>query len=175
MTFSSTKVLLGLLAATVSAFPSALLEEAIKSPEVAARAAEIASTHDKRQTTTDPASNIFEPVPIFNAAAQYVDVGPGSGHEWQAPGPNDLRGPCPGLNAFSNHGFLPKNGYATIAQFIDATTSVTGMSVELATLLAIYGAVIDGSGLGYSIAGTQPASLKYPLGSGNGLSGSHNK
>lgn len=34
---------------------------------------------------------------IFNAEAQLVDVGPGSGHEWIAPGPEDLRGPCPGL------------------------------------------------------------------------------
>jgi hypothetical protein len=175
MPFSTTKVLLGLLATTASAFPSALLEEAMKSPEMAARAAEIASTHDKRQVTADPTSDIFEPIPIFNAAAQYVDVGPGSGHEWQAPGPNDLRGPCPGLNAFANHGFLPKDGYATITQFIEATTKVAGMSLDLAGFLALYGAVIDGSGLGWSIAGTPPASLKYPLGGGNGLSGSHNK
>ena len=121
MTFSTTQVLLGLLATTVSAFPTAMLEEAMKSPEMAARAAQIASTRDKRQVTADPASTLFEPIPIFNAAAQYVDVGPGSGHEWQAPGPNDLRGPCPGLNAFANHGFIPKNGYATIAQFVEAT------------------------------------------------------
>jgi len=168
MTFSTTKVLLGLLATTASAFPSALLEEAMKSPEMAARAAEIASTRD-------PTSDLFEPVPIFNAAAQYVDVGPGSGHEWQAPGPNDLRGPCPGLNAFSNHGFLPKDGYATITQFIEATTKVSGMSLDLAGFLALYGALIDGSGTGWSIAGAPPASLKYPLGGGNGLSGSHNK
>jgi hypothetical protein len=168
MTFSTTKVLLGLLATTASAFPSALLEEAMKSPEMAARAAEIASTRD-------PTSDLFEPVPVFNAAAQYVDVGPGSGHEWQAPGPNDLRGPCPGLNAFSNHGFLPKDGYATITQFIEATTKVSGMSLDLAAFLALYGAVVDGSGTGWSIAGTPPASLLHPLGGGNGLSGSHNK
>lgn len=34
---------------------------------------------------------------MFDAESQFVDVGPGSGHEWQAPGPNDLRGECPGL------------------------------------------------------------------------------
>jgi hypothetical protein len=39
------------------------------------------------------------PNPPFNAAEQYVDVSEGSGHEFRAPGPNDLRGQCPGLNA----------------------------------------------------------------------------
>ena len=176
MAFSKTQVLLGLLATTVSAFPTAMLEKAMKSPEMAARAAQIASTRDmKRQVTADPASALFEPIPIFSAAAQYVDVGPGSGHEWQAPGPNDLRGPCPGLNAFANHGFIPKNGYATIGQFVEATEHVVGMSADLAGFLALYGAVMDGSGTGWSIGGTPPASLEYPLGGGNGISNSHNK
>ncbi|KAJ3755156.1 Peroxidase, family 2-domain-containing protein [Lentinula raphanica] len=31
-------------------------------------------------------------------------------HQWQAPLPTDLRGPCPGLNTLANHGFLPRNG-----------------------------------------------------------------
>ncbi|KAF5354419.1 hypothetical protein D9758_010764 [Tetrapyrgos nigripes] len=31
-------------------------------------------------------------------------------HQWKAPGPNDLRGPCPGLNTLANHGFLPRDG-----------------------------------------------------------------
>ncbi|KAI9051161.1 hypothetical protein LZ554_005263 [Drepanopeziza brunnea f. sp. 'monogermtubi'] len=29
---------------------------------------------------------------------------------WTAPGPNDLRSPCPGLNSLANHGFLPHDG-----------------------------------------------------------------
>ncbi|KAF5354382.1 hypothetical protein D9758_010734 [Tetrapyrgos nigripes] len=33
-----------------------------------------------------------------------------SQHQWIAPGPNDLRGPCPGLNTLANHGFLPRDG-----------------------------------------------------------------
>jgi hypothetical protein len=173
MTFSTTQILLGLLATTASAFPAGMMEQAMKSPEMVARAAEIASTKDRRQVKADGAAAVFEPVPKFNAAAQYVDVGPGSGHEWQAPGANDLRGPCPGLNAFANHGFLPKNGFATIQQFVDATENVVGMSADLFVFLAVFGAVIDGSGTGWSIGGTPPASLKYPLGGGNGISGSH--
>ncbi|ESK91441.1 hypothetical protein Moror_2665 [Moniliophthora roreri MCA 2997] len=33
-----------------------------------------------------------------------------SQHPFQAPGPNDARGPCPGLNTLANHGFLPRDG-----------------------------------------------------------------
>ncbi|BFZ58090.1 hypothetical protein PYCC9005_005148 [Savitreella phatthalungensis] len=33
-----------------------------------------------------------------------------AGHKYVAPGPNDLRSPCPGLNALANHNFLPHDG-----------------------------------------------------------------
>lgn len=95
-----------------TAFPSSILSQAAaQDPTFAARAAEILRSsrssssntfNSKRQqiVTADGATKIFEPVGIFNAEAQLVDVGPGSGHEWIAPGPEDLRGPCPGLVSF---------------------------------------------------------------------------
>lgn len=52
----------------------------------------------------------------FSATEQLVKVGPGSGHQYQDPGPNDKRGPCPGLNAAANHDFLPRNGQPNIQQ-----------------------------------------------------------
>lgn len=54
--------------------------------------------------------------PTFNAAAQYVDITSGSGHDFHPPGTTDRRGPCPGLNAAANHGFIPRNGILTTAQ-----------------------------------------------------------
>lgn len=30
--------------------------------------------------------------------------------DWRAPGPGDLRSPCPALNALANHGLLPRDG-----------------------------------------------------------------
>ena len=165
--------LLAVLTGRVSAFPGAILEAVKNDPELQARANEIL---EARQSGADAATKVFEPVPIFNKAAQYVDVSKGSGNEWVKPGPNDLRGPCPGLNAFANHGFLPHNGYATIAQFVDATTNVVGMGAGLAAFLAAFGAAIDGDGTAWSIGGTPPASIAGPLGAqGNGISGSHNK
>jgi Peroxidase, family 2 len=53
---------------------------------------------------------------VFNAQEQFVDVRPGTAHRFIAPGPNDKRGPCPGLNAAANHGFLPRSGITTIAE-----------------------------------------------------------
>lgn len=83
------------MATTATAFPFKALQDAAQDPEIMARANE----HLKRQSlpTADAATLVFEPVPIFNAEKQYIDVSQGSGNEWVAPSGNDLRGPCPGL------------------------------------------------------------------------------
>ncbi|USW58199.1 Putative chloroperoxidase [Septoria linicola] len=162
-----------LLAPLAAAFPAGILEQVAQDPVLAARSAEI--LNEKRQLAADSATKVFEAVPNFNED-QLIDVGPGSGHEYKAPGPNDLRGPCPGLNAFANHGFLPHNGYATIQQFIDVTMEVVGMGPILAAFLAVLGATIDGDGTSWSVHGTPPLGVGGPLARfGNGLSGSHNK
>lgn len=82
----------GLLLPLASAFPRAMFDQ--MGPDVLARAADI---FEKRQSGADSAAKVFEPANTFNAKAQFVDVGPGSGHEYQAPSSSDLRGPCPGL------------------------------------------------------------------------------
>ncbi|KAH6721232.1 hypothetical protein BKA61DRAFT_699714 [Leptodontidium sp. MPI-SDFR-AT-0119] len=47
----------------------------------------------------------------FDAKSQLVST---SGeHAFIAPGPGDIRGPCAGLNAAANHGYLPRDGIAT--------------------------------------------------------------
>ncbi|KAI4090285.1 MAG: hypothetical protein LQ344_004833 [Seirophora lacunosa] len=94
----------------------------------------------------------------------------------------DKRGPCPGLNALANHGYLPHNGIAPATTIIKAVIEAYGMALDLATFLAIYGTVFNGDSLsltpGYSIGG--PASLGGILGglgilrTPSGLSGSHN-
>ncbi|USW52946.1 Putative chloroperoxidase [Septoria linicola] len=165
-----------LLAASATAFPTMMLEEAVKrDPTIVNKAIEFLEANDfsKRQAGAGSASAIFEPIPKFDAAKQLINVGPGSGHEWTAPRASDNRGPCPGLNAFANHGFLPRNGVATIQQYIDATETVVGMGPVLAGFLSILGAVLDGDLTSWSMGGT-PAGALGSL-RGNGLSGSHNK
>lgn len=47
-------------------------------------------------------------------------------HKWVAPGPNDIRGPCPGLNALANHGYFPHSGVVPLLQAATATNEVYG-------------------------------------------------
>ncbi|EME38183.1 hypothetical protein DOTSEDRAFT_141173 [Dothistroma septosporum NZE10] len=100
--------------------------------------------------------------PPFNATLQYVSNQ--GQYAFKAPGTGDARGECPGLNAMANHGYLPHNGVATIQQFIDATGTVFGMGQDLAGFLAVFGALVDGDGLGWSIGGLPHT----------GILGSHN-
>ncbi|KAE8445609.1 hypothetical protein EG329_013243 [Mollisiaceae sp. DMI_Dod_QoI] len=47
----------------------------------------------------------------FDSASQLVST---SGvHAWEAPSSGDIRGPCAGLNAAANHGYIPRDGIAT--------------------------------------------------------------
>lgn len=100
MKFSGSVALSSALVPLAAAFPFQLLEKMQNDPELQARSLDI--LNEKRQPGADAATGIFEAVPTFDGEKQLIDVGPGSGHEWQAPGKNDLRGVCPGLNAFAN-------------------------------------------------------------------------
>ncbi|KAH7351090.1 hypothetical protein BKA65DRAFT_251559 [Rhexocercosporidium sp. MPI-PUGE-AT-0058] len=117
------------------------------------------------------------PCTTFNAADQFVDVRPGTAHQFVAPGPNDKRGPCPGLNAAANHGFIPHNGIGTVSQFAVGLEEAYNFTPELGTVLATIGIALTGDLLGgtWSIGGPYPASLLGSLlSSPEGLSFSHN-
>ena len=72
--------------------------------------------------------------------------------DWAAPGPNDVRGPCPALNTLTNHGYFPRDGRNIKRQtVIDALTQQLGLDTGAAETL------IDGAfskGLGDKEAGT---------------------
>lgn len=104
MKFISFQLLAATLVPLTNAFPAAVFEAAAADPALQARADEIAKILAERQTGAGAATGIFEPIPKFDASKQKINVGPGSGNEYRAPGSGDLRGPCPGLNAFANHG-----------------------------------------------------------------------
>lgn len=99
----TTQFFLAVLAPFAHAFPAMMYEAAAADPALEARAAELAKKLDARQAGADAATLLFEPINTFNAGKQIINVGPGSGHEYVPPGSGDLRGPCPGLNAFANH------------------------------------------------------------------------
>lgn len=103
MHLSSLQLALIAAAPLANAWPTAILDAAGHDPELLKRAEDAARLLNGRQGGASAATAIFEPIPKFNAKAQFINVTAGSGHEYVAPGPNDLRGPCPGLNAFANH------------------------------------------------------------------------
>ncbi|KAK7054398.1 hypothetical protein VNI00_003592 [Paramarasmius palmivorus] len=78
--------------------------------------------HNSMKQSTFFRSALLAAVAIANAVA-YED------HSYRAPGPNDLRSPCPGLNTLANHGFLPRDGRnITIPMIIQA--GLDGYNIE---------------------------------------------
>ena len=59
-----------------------------------------------------PGSPLHAAYNKFDAKSQLVSTS--GDHAFIAPGPGDIRGPCAGLNAAANHGYLPRDGIATI-------------------------------------------------------------
>ncbi|KAG7005412.1 sister chromatid cohesion protein pds5 [Physcia stellaris] len=115
---------------------------------------------------------------VFNAAEQFVDVRPGSPHQFIAPKAGDKRGLCPGLNAAANHGFLPRSGITTIAASVTGLAQAYGLGNDLAAVLSAAAVALTGdptSGT-WSIGGSYvPALLGNLLSNPSGISYSHNK
>ncbi|KAJ6571404.1 hypothetical protein B0H19DRAFT_1231225 [Mycena capillaripes] len=68
---------------------------------------------------------------------QFIDVT--GAHAFVAAGPDDLRGPCPGLNALANHNYIPHNGVVSVLQAILASFEVFGFGLDLVTVAGVLG------------------------------------
>jgi hypothetical protein len=113
---------------------------------------------------------------IFNATEQFVSTT--GEHRFIAPGPKDLRGLCPALNALSNHGYIDRSGYTTTYEAVAAAVNIFGMGEDLAMFLASYAAIVHGDLTSFSIGGkpspSQAATSSGQRVLGNGISNSHN-
>lgn len=89
-----------LLGSYVAAFPTM---DALTAPLVHDALAKL----ETRQLVGGPQGDGFLPAvaPPFDAEAQHVRTD--GQYTWMAPGPNDMRGECPGLNAMANQ-YAPK-------------------------------------------------------------------
>ncbi|CAK3916079.1 Aromatic peroxygenase [Lecanosticta acicola] len=157
-------VLAALLASQAQAFPWVAQMHGYDAAEMKRRDM-FASRSIEARTPGDQASCPVNPnhVPAAPATATYpycgaFNGGPGNqtcannkvpadgdtAHQYQAPGQNDIRGPCPGLNTAANHGFLARDGITTFQELTDAQQNVYGVGYDLAILLAVFGVELDG-------------------------------
>ncbi|KAI7541530.1 Cloroperoxidase [Hortaea werneckii] len=65
-------------------------------------------------------------------------------HYYTPPGPNDIRGPCPGINTAANHNFVSHDGITTFEELVDMQQNVYGVGYDLSVLLAVLGVGLDG-------------------------------
>ncbi|KAK0530107.1 hypothetical protein OC835_004120 [Tilletia horrida] len=72
---------------------------------------------------------------------------PDANHTYQAPGKNDKRGPCPGLNTLANHGYLPRSGIVHAQDIVEGTQAGFNLGFDLASFLAAFGILVDGDPL----------------------------
>jgi len=69
-------------------------------------------------------------------------------HRWIAPGPGDLRAPCPALNTLANHGYINRDGRnLNLYTLVKAQVEVFNISYPLALSLAIEAVFLCGNGL----------------------------
>lgn len=159
---------------TAALLGATLINSVAAYPHIAGIVAE-EMTKTQKDAPTLAERQIQPPSPTFNAKEQYVSTK--GKYKWVAPGPSDQRGPCPGLNALANHGYMPHNGIGTITDFIESTYRGFGMGRDLGGFLGVYGAIFDGNLRSYSIgfASAQLPVISGLLGTPQGLGGSHNK
>lgn len=116
------------------------------------------------------------PCNIFDAAEQYVSTT--GDHAYASPAADEIRGPCPGLNAAANHGYLSRSGVTTIQESVTGLGAVYGLDPVFAAFLAAYGIIMDGDPVlqEWSIGGPPPGDelTKGLLGGAQGISYSHN-
>jgi len=191
MKYQALAVVATTLLSIVTAFPKATPDQLKQYYEQTKKSAQAEgcpfAAAQKREAEAEPGcpfSKLKKRVSKFVGKEQLIDV---TGEHAFIP-PNfvagDQRGPCPGLNALANHGYLPHNGVADLQTIVKATNEAYGMSLDLGAFLAVYGTVFDGNPLstspGYSIGGPTDQSQNILNGLGligtpSGLSGSHNK
>ncbi|KAF2231593.1 Cloroperoxidase [Viridothelium virens] len=89
-------------------------------------------------TDTFPYNGAKGGVPGKGVGGYQVPAPGDDAHQFIAPTDEDIRGPCPGLNAAANHGFLSRDGITNYTEVVDAVQNVYNMGYDLANFLAVF-------------------------------------
>jgi hypothetical protein len=165
---------LAALALKAAAFPAVL--EAVQQEQALEKRVGLPSLQAARDISAGRTN--CGPLPCFgwDPKAQFVSTY--GDHAYAAPAEDEIRGPCPGLNAAANHGYLSRSGVVTIQETITGLTAAYGLGPIACAVLAAYAVIYDGDPvLGTWSIGGPPSSdplTKGILGQARGLSYSHN-
>ncbi|KAF7359639.1 Cloroperoxidase [Mycena venus] len=61
---------------------------------------------------------------------------PDANHPFIAPGPNDMRGPCPAMNTLANHGYISRNGITSFEEIINGAGEAFNIDRDMAAGMA---------------------------------------
>jgi len=70
---------------------------------------------------------------------------PDAAHPFIAPGPNDQRGPCPGMNTLANHGYIPRSGVATFEEITLAMVEAFNLEINFGAFLVAANMLLRGN------------------------------
>ena len=86
-------------------------------------------------------------------------------HAWVAPGPGDIRGPCPGLNAAANHGYIHRSGVVDRNDIFNGLKEAFNFDAGPAAVFYAMAILFDGDPLSgrFSIGFHSPDTNSLPL------------
>ncbi|KAN0097127.1 heme-thiolate peroxidase [Tylopilus felleus] len=82
------------------------------------------------------------PPPINDTSSKLVND---PDHPFEPTRPDDMRGPCPGLNTLASHGYINRNGIATPTEIITAVQEGFNMGYQFASFLTYSAFIVDGN------------------------------
>ncbi|KAF8192280.1 Chloroperoxidase [Mycena galopus ATCC 62051] len=114
---------------------------------------------------------------LITFPTQPTDTGlkqiPDPAHPFIAPGPNDQRGPCPGMNTLANHGYIPRNGIATFEDITLAMVEAYNLEINFGAFLVAANMLLRGNPFvnKISIGGVSPLVPPLPGNIGSNVTG----
>ncbi|TFL01326.1 Chloroperoxidase [Pterulicium gracile] len=80
-----------------------------------------------------------------------------------APGPTDMRGPCPGLNTLANHGYVPRNGIVSVDHIMNAAQVRFNLGSGFSKAVASFAVLSRGNPMLNLISIGGESALVHPL------------
>lgn len=93
-----------------------------------------------------PLSGVLQAIDVPTPQESGLKAIPGDdpAHQYQAPGPGDVRGNCPTLNTIANHGYISRTGVTSFAEAANAIQTAYSMSFDIAIFLSAFGLLAGG-------------------------------